>query len=162
MGSTKSKNDTTMISQYTLGQSLDALLSWLFGIVMLAAAIPHWENSYYFLGSVYAYKLVEPGVGQMTAMIMPLLQLFIAILLIARIYIEVIHLITMILFGVFFTVQLYAYLGSLDISCGCFGPQHSSQIGIVTLTFVGTLFVLAVVRFVCCRISVQSACKFQK
>ncbi len=56
---------------------LDALLSWVFGIVMLLAAMAHLENPYYFLGSVYAYKLVDPGLGQAVAMILPLLQLLI-------------------------------------------------------------------------------------
>jgi hypothetical protein len=134
----------------SFGKAFDFFVTILFGAVMLAAAIPHWENPYYFLGSVYAYKLTEPGMGQMTAAVMPLLQLIVGIGLILRIQVSAVHLTVLLLFGLFFGVQLFAYLGGLDISCGCFGPQHSSQIGIASLTFVGTLFLLAVVRLVCC------------
>ncbi len=132
--------------KYYVWHSLDAALTWCFGIVMLVAAIPHWENPYYFLGSVYAYKLVDPGLGLFTAMILPLTQLVLAVCFIARIYVNAAHLVAMLLFGVFVAVQSYAYFGGLDISCGCFGPQHSSMIGVPSLLFVGTLFLLAMVR----------------
>ncbi|MDR1926045.1 MAG: hypothetical protein LBQ66_16880 [Planctomycetaceae bacterium] len=128
---------------------IDSLLTWFFGIVMLAAAIPHWENPYYFLGSVYAYKLVDSGLGQSTAILLPTFQLIIAICLILRIHSDAAHAITMILFGVFFFVQAFAFYGGLDISCGCFGPQHSSTIGITSLMFIGFLFLFAVLRMVC-------------
>ncbi|GHT43678.1 hypothetical protein FACS189443_7240 [Planctomycetales bacterium] len=128
-------------------RTFDFFLTWFFGLVMLAAAIPHWENPYYFLGSVYSYNLTEPGLGQMTAVLLPLMQLIIAICFILRIQVDSTNTAAMILFGIFFGVQMFAFLGGLDISCGCFGPQHSSRIGIGTLSFVGMLFLLSAGRF---------------
>ena len=140
----------------SIWRSMDAVLTWCFGIVMLIAAIPHWENHYYFLGSVYAYKLVDPGIGQAVAMLLPLTQLVIAVCLIARIYVDVSSFIAMILFGVFLAVQAFAYFGGLDISCGCFGPQNSMPVGLSSVSFVGMLFGLAFLRIVavtiwCCN-----------
>ena len=136
----------------SLWRSADAVLTWGFGIVMLAAAIPHWENPYYFLGRVYAYKLVDPGMGQAVAVLLPLVQLVVAVCLIARIYVAVSSFIAMILFGIFLVVQSLAYFGGLEISCGCFGPQHSMPIGLASLSLVGALFGLAVLRSVCIAI----------
>ena len=104
------------------------------------------ENSYYFLGSIYAYKLVEPGIGQMVAIVLPLLQLVVAVLLIGRVFIDVANLITMVLFGVFAVVQSFAYLGGFDISCGCFGLGHNSPIGWFSLSLVYCLLVFSVIR----------------
>ncbi|MDR2651113.1 MAG: hypothetical protein LBC68_02185 [Prevotellaceae bacterium] len=114
---------------------------------MLVAAIPHLENPYYFLGSVYSYNLTESGVGQLVAILLPFIQLVIAVCFVLRVHVDSANIITMILFGVFFCVQLFAFLSGLDISCGCFGPQYSSSIGIGSLSFVGTLFILSVGRF---------------
>jgi len=124
----------------------DALLSWVFGIAMLLAAVPHLENSYYFLGSVYTYRLVEPGIGQMVAIVLPLMQLVVAVLLIGRVFIDAVNLIAMVLFGVFAFVQSYAYFGGLDISCGCWGPGSDSPIGWFSLSLVYGLLVLSLVR----------------
>jgi hypothetical protein len=87
---------------------------------MLIAAIPHWENPYYFLGSVYAYKLVDPGIGQMVAISLPFIQLVLAVLLLTRISIDTAHFACMFLFLCFAIVQTTAFLWGLDISCGCF------------------------------------------
>lgn len=130
----------------SLWYAFDALLSWVFGIVLLFAAIPHLENSYHFLGSVYAYKLVDPGIGQMVAMILPLMQLTIAVLLIGRIFVDTANFIVVILFGVFATVQSLAYFSDLGISCGCFGPEHDSPIGWSSLSLVYGLLTLSVIR----------------
>ena len=65
---------------------LDFLFSWIFGCVMILAAVPHLENPYYFLGSIYAYNIVEPGIGQVVAIVLPFLQLVVAVLLFGRIF----------------------------------------------------------------------------
>lgn len=126
--------------------AFDAFLSWGLGIVMLLAAVPHLENPYYFLGSVYAYRIVEPGIGQVVAMVLPLTQLTLAALLIGRVFINTANFIAMLLFGVFTVVQSLAYFGGLDISCGCFGPENSMPVNFFSISFVGTLFVLSFLR----------------
>jgi hypothetical protein len=140
----------TVSGKRSMMQTFDFLLTWFFGLVMLAAAIPHWENPYYFLGSVYSYNLTEPGLGQSAAVLLPLIQLLIVVCFILRVQVDSANIAATVLFGVFFCVQLFAFLGGLDISCGCFGPQHSSRIGTGTLSFVGVLFLLSASRTAFC------------
>jgi hypothetical protein len=129
-----------------IGHVPDAVLSWFFGAVLLVSGIPHWSNPYYFLGSVFGYSLVDPGVGQVVAMVLPTLQLILAVCLIGRICLDAAHLIVTVMFGCFVTVQGLAYFRGLEISCGCFGPCQETPIGLTSLLFVGALFVLSVAR----------------
>ena len=154
---TRTVEKNTAKNDKVFWHSADAFLAWVFGIAMLLAAVPHLENSYYFLGSIYAYRLVDPGIAQMTAMVLPLMQLVIAIMLIGRVLVDAANFIAMGFFGVFSVVQSLAYFGGLDISCGCFGPQLSTQIGWTSLSLVYSLFILSVIRnavsfFICTRV----------
>ena len=126
--------------------SFDAIVTWVLGLSFLIAGFPHWSNSYYFLGSVYAYKLVEPGVGQMVAMGMPIIQLTLALCFLTRTFLDASHLATLFLLACFATVQTSAALRGLDISCGCFGPGHDSSIGWFSLSLVYGLLVLSLMR----------------
>ncbi|MDR0705657.1 MAG: hypothetical protein LBF88_11795 [Planctomycetaceae bacterium] len=140
----------------SIGSSLDSLLTWIFGIVMLIAAIPHWENPYYFLGSVYAYKIVDSGIGQMVAISLPFIQLVLAVLLLTRILTNAAHWVSMFLFSCFAVVQTVSFLRGLDISCGCFGPNHETTIGFQTLFLVYTLLFLSVIRNLLCLFKTRS------
>lgn len=126
--------------------TFDTVVTWIFGLTFLIAGFPHWSNPYYFLGSVYAYKLVEPGVGQMIAMGMPIIQLVLALCFLTRTFLDASHLVTLFLLSCFATVQTTAYIRGLDISCGCFGPGHESTIGWFTLSIVYGLLVLSLIR----------------
>ena len=124
----------------------DSIVTWIFGVVFLISGVPHWGNSYFFLGSVYAYKLVDPGIGQMVAIGMPLIQLVLAICFLTRTFLDAAHLGTLFLFFCFATVQSQAYLRGFDISCGCFGPDHDTTIGWQTLSIIYGLLILSIIR----------------
>lgn len=124
----------------------DHAVTWILGVTLLIAGIPHWSNSYYFLGSVYAYKLVGPGIGQMVAMTLPLIQLVLALCLLSRTFRDAAHLGALFLFLCFATVQSSAYLRGLDISCGCFGPGNDEPIGWFSLSIVYGLLILSFTR----------------
>ena len=124
----------------------DLIVTWIFGAILLISAFPHWQNPYYFLGSVYGYKLVDPGIGQITAMALPVVQLGLAFFLLTRTLLNAAHLVTLGLFFCFATVQTTAYLRGLDITCGCFGPGHESTIGPVSLSFIFSLLALSILR----------------
>lgn len=140
----------------------DVVVTWVFGLVFLVAGFPHWSNPYYFLGSVYAYKLVEPGVGQLVAMSLPIIQLVLALCFLTRTFLDASHIATLFLLICFASVQTTAFLGGLDISCGCFGPNSDSQIGWSTLSLVYGLLALSVIRNVVClfRPWQKSTCSF--
>ena len=130
----------------TFKNSFDVLITWVFGLTFLIAGFPHWTNPYYFLGSVYAYQLVGPGVGQVIAMTMPIIQLVLALCFLTRMFLDASHVATLFLLTCFVTVQTSAAVRGLDISCGCFGPRHDSPIGWFSLSLVYGLLVLSVIR----------------
>lgn len=134
-------------NRYTVFRNtFDAIVTWTFGLAFLIAGFPHWSNAYYFLGSVYAYKLVEPGIGQIIAMSMPIIQLVLALCFLTRTFLDASHLVTLFLLIGFATVQTSALVRGLDISCGCWGPGHDSQIGWFSLSLVYGLLTLSAIR----------------
>jgi putative oxidoreductase len=134
----------------------DDFASWVLGVALLLSGIPHFGNPYYFLGSVYAYDLVGPGVGQLVAMVLPVLQLLLAACLITRLFRSGAHLIVLpMLFG-FALLQTSAKLRGLDIACGCFGPGEET-IGWLSLSVVYCLLGVSVVRNVACGLSLRKA-----
>jgi len=130
----------------TLKNSFDWIATWIIGLAFLVAGFPHWSNAYYFLGSVYAYKLVEPGIGQIIAMTMPVIQLVLALCFLTRTFLDASHLATLFLLICFVTVQTSALVRGLDISCGCFGPGHDTTIGWFSLSLVYGLLALSLIR----------------
>jgi len=134
------------VSKMNHFEIFDGIVSWTLGISLVVAAIPHLENPYYFLGSVYAYQMVSPWIGQFVVMILPVLQLILAVCLIGRFFIDAANFLTLGCFLVFATVQTSAAVRGLDISCGCFGPGHDSSIGWFSLSLVYGLLVLSLIR----------------
>jgi hypothetical protein len=132
--------------KFSFAKFFDHFVTWTFGIVFLLSGIPHWGNPYFFLGSVYAYKLVNPGIGQIAAIGMPLIQLTFAVCFLTRTFLDAAHLGTLFLFLCFAAVQSIAWFRGLDISCGCFGPAHDTIIGWQTLCIIYLLLVLSIIR----------------
>lgn len=124
----------------------DAVLSWGLGAALLVGSIPHLNNPYLFLSSVYAYDLFDVRVGQFVAMFLPTLELVVAITLIAQIWSDAAHLICFALLSCFVTIQSAAYIRGLGISCGCFGPCNETPIGVISLSVPAGLLVLSAVR----------------
>ncbi|MDR1383760.1 MAG: hypothetical protein LBJ67_07945, partial [Planctomycetaceae bacterium] len=56
------------------------------------------------------------------------------------------HLTAFIMLALFVAVQTTAYFRGLNISCGCFGPEHDTVIGWFTLSIVYLLFILSLAR----------------
>jgi hypothetical protein len=133
-------------TKFSFVKGVDRLVTWIFGIVFLFSGIPHWGNPYFFLGSVYAYKLVNPGIGQTAAIGMPLIQLMFAVCFLTRTFLDAAHLGTLFLFLCFAAVQSSAWFRGLDISCGCFGPGHDATIGWQTLSIIYSLLALSLAR----------------
>ena len=136
----------TTTNKFTIYKnSFDVIATWIIGLSFLLSGFPHWSNSYYFLGSIYAYKLVDPGIGQIMAMSMPIIQLVLALCFLTRTFLDAAHLATMFMLISFATVQTSAWVRGLDISCGCFGPGHDSSIGWFSLSLVYSLLALSLV-----------------
>lgn len=130
----------------TLLEVYDSLTSWILGLAFLLAGLSHFGNPYFFLGSVYGYRLVDPGLGQMVAMTLPVIQLIAAVCLLSRLFFDAAHISALFLLTCFAAVQSIAYIRGLDISCGCFGPNQESSIGIASLSLVYVLLFLSLTR----------------
>jgi hypothetical protein len=124
----------------------DGIISWMIGMALIFSAVPHLGNPYFFLGSVYAYQMLAPGLGQIIAIILPVMQLLVAVCLIGRVFLNAAHLAAFVMLTTFVVVQSTAFLRGLNISCGCFGPEHDTPIGWFTLSLIVLLFTLSVVR----------------
>jgi hypothetical protein len=143
---TKQPENLSAPIKFSFVKFFDHFVTWIFGIAFLLSGIPHWGNPYFFLGSVYAYKLVNPGIGQIAAIGMPLIQLTFAVCFLTRTFLDAAHLGTLFLFLCFAAVQSIAWFRGLDISCGCFGPGHDATIGWQTLFIIYSLLILSIIR----------------
>jgi len=137
-------------------RDFDDLVSWILGIALLLSGIPHVGNPYYFLSSVYAYDLVGPGIGQLVAMVLPILQLLLVACLITRFFRPGAHLIVLPMLLGFALLQTLARLRGLDIGCGCFGPDED-RIGWFSLTIIYSLLTLSILRNVAYGIALRNA-----
>ena len=136
-----------------IAYSYQLIVSLFIAGVFLVSSLPHLTNSYYFLSSVFQYKLVGATVGELTAIVLPFLQLCVSICLLTRIYVGGSLLVSSGLFLVFTIIHASVVVRSMSISCGCFGPSHTSPIGIGSVLFVGALFVLSLSGYVCFFVS---------
>ena len=82
---------TTRVERFVV---FDATVSWLLG-VSLVAVTPHLGNPYFFLGSVYSYRLVGPGIAEIVAMVFPFLEVVLAACLITNLFRGAAHSITL-------------------------------------------------------------------
>ncbi len=137
-------------------RDFDNLASWILGVALLLSGIPHLGNPYYFLSSVYAYDLIGPGLGQLVAMVLPILQLLLAACLITRFFRPGAHLIVLPMLLGFAILQTSAKLRGLDIGCGCFGPDEDT-IGWFSLTIIYSLLTLSILRNITCGMSLRNA-----
>jgi len=133
---------------FRLCTTTDAVASWIMGTSLIFSSIPHLTNPYYFLGTIYSYRLIGPGVGQFVAIVLPWLQVVLGICLVTHLLHHSAHTLTMGVLVIFVAVQASALLRQLDISCGCFGVRHEAKIDGATLMTTGALLMLSFARFV--------------
>ena len=117
-------------------------VSFLLGVWLLFASLPHILNPYYFLGTVYSYEILTPNAAVCVAEILPFCQATIGICLVARVFIFVSHVFAAGLFLVFFGAQTYLRFVVGSSVCGCFGPRNE--------TLEGFSYYLLIVAFSLC------------
>jgi hypothetical protein len=120
-----------------LAYVVERLVALGLALVFLRSASAHLANPYYFLSTVYSYKLtgIEPGIG--VALILPFLQFVIAACLLAGWWLRESYVIAFLLFSMFATAQTISLTRGQTISCGCFGASESLPIGAYTFALAG-------------------------
>jgi len=119
----------------------------LLGVVLIASAGFHINNSVAFYESVMNYRLVDPWVGTLIAGMLPVFQFLLGTWLILGLHPTMTTAMSAVLFAVFAVAQLSAYLRGLEIGCGCFGPE-SGLVSVSSISMAALLCFLAVLVFV--------------
>ncbi|HTM53290.1 MAG TPA: MauE/DoxX family redox-associated membrane protein [Pirellulales bacterium] len=136
---------TASAGLWRFAEPLEIAARVLLGFVLLLSAFAHLGNPYFFLTSVYQYQLVSPRVGQLAAMMLPML--LVGICLVARVMVGGALILASALLAVFMSAQAWAYANGLNMSCGCFGSS-TEMVGASTLVRVAAIFGIAVIALV--------------
>jgi Methylamine utilisation protein MauE len=107
------------------------------------------SNPYHFLSSVYSYELVGPGLGRFCAMVLPPLQLVLAVCFVVRRFVGGAFLVSSMLLAIFTVAQVSVLARGLEIGCGCFGAAVRSPVGGESLTLVGFLLFCSLSGLAC-------------
>jgi putative oxidoreductase len=124
------------------------LFAFVLATVLLRSAVSHAGNSYYFLSTVYSYKMVGIGFGRVVAAILPTIQMTLAICFLLAWWPRSTFLVSGVLFCGFCIAQISALQRGLNISCGCFGAGESLTIGPNTVALAGCGVFLSILGFV--------------
>ncbi len=138
-------------------RALERIFAWCLAFMLLASSFAHLGNPYYFLSTVYSYRLTGIVLGEAVGLILPYVQLVLAACLVMRRWTAEAYLLGTVMFATFLAAQA-AVLGRGDtIPCGCFGPSDDSAIGIQSLLVAGLGAVLTVAGWLCATVYLRTA-----
>ena len=100
---------------------VDLLGRWLISLVFFVAAVPKLFAVNEFAAVIDAYSILPDVLLLPTAVVLPLLEIFLAVGLIFNRFKSKIGVALMLLFFIF--LLSYSIWQGLDIDCGCFGPE---------------------------------------
>ena len=86
---------------------------------------------YVFAGMIDNYGVVSPSVSEVTARVLPPLEVVLGVALLAGVYRKVSSAAAVFFLLPFFALMLWAYARGMKIDCGCFGPGQT--LGLRTL-----------------------------
>jgi uncharacterized membrane protein YphA (DoxX/SURF4 family) len=95
-------------------------------LIFFYAAIEKIIDSQAFAIAIYYYQLMPDFAINLMALVLPMLEMFLAVSLVSGIYLRGASLISSLLFLVFATALSINLARGLDISCGCFGKSSGT------------------------------------
>ncbi len=117
---------------------IERVLAMWVCFLLFRSAFAHVGNPYQFLSAVCGYQMGGRDFALATAMILPFLQLIVAVALVLRIYHAEAWCCGFFTFLGFVAVQVRVLVRGDVISCGCFGENDSQMVGWRTLTVAGS------------------------
>ncbi len=100
---------------------------WILGIVFIYASYDKILNPAEFASAVYNYHILPDFLINLTALILPWLELFLGISLISGLFLSGSILICNLLLIMFTAALIFNLYRGLDISCGCFSTSPGEQ-----------------------------------
>lgn len=101
------------------------IFRFVIGCVFIMAAIPKIVDPLLFSKSIEAYQILPTYLVNITAMIVPWLELFVGIFLIIGFLLKGSALLSVAMFSAFSILIGIALFRGLSINCGCFGNMES-------------------------------------
>ena len=127
-----------------VAREFEWLCRLIVGGIFIWSGAAHLANPYYLLSTVYQYELTSAPLGAMVASYLPFFELLLATCLLSNACPRPVWLVTAVLLLTFVAVQISARSRGLNISCGCFSPEISRPIDVVSISFTAGLSVLAI------------------
>jgi hypothetical protein len=133
---------------FTVIGAVERLIAIAMALVLLRSAFAHLGNPYYFLSTVYSYELTGIQAGKWIALILPFVQMTVAVCLLARWWAPAAYALGFLLFWMFLSAQLLIVGRGLQIDCGCFGASQTLIVGRTTILEAGTFAALSMFGWV--------------
>ncbi len=100
---------------------LDLLGRWIISLIFFAAAVPKLSDVHGFAATIGAYDILPQSFLLPTAIVLPILEIILAVGLLFNWLKSKIGVVLLLLF--FIILLTYSIWLGLDIDCGCFGPE---------------------------------------
>lgn len=112
------------------------------GLVLAFSGFAHLQNPFLFLDSLLAYDIIDGKLAWSTAVLLPFLEIGLAVLWFSNLRVKSAALPTIVMFGAFLLAQLSVIIRGITIDCGCFGGVIKREVGFGSVFFL-VLLVLA-------------------
>ncbi|MBW2557344.1 MAG: DoxX family membrane protein [Deltaproteobacteria bacterium] len=99
---------------------------WILGIVFIYASLHKILYPAAFAEAVYRYQILPDWLVNLTALVLPWLELFLGVFLIIGLWMPGAVVISNLLFIIFMSALSYNMARGLDISCGCFSTSPTA------------------------------------
>lgn len=120
-----------------------------FGSLFLANGLSKIEQPYDFLATIYSYGLFGPNLSYFFALVLPWIELTLAIFLFADLALGGAFLVTSVLLAAFVLAKAFAVHRALKIGCGCQIIAVGDVVGIDDVLVTSTIFAVACVGYWC-------------
>lgn len=117
------------------------------GLLLLSSAIVKIMDPYAFLSIVYRYEMVGPQAGVAVALVVPAIELALAICLLANVMLLGASLTVSAISFIFLVAQSLAMHAGLHISCGCFSVREFEPISAYTITRAAIIWLISAAWF---------------
>lgn len=126
-------------------------LRLLLGAVFLYASYDKILNPEAFSEAVYNYQVLPDALVNLTALVLPWLELLLGVFLIAGIWLPGVTVTSTVLLGLFISALVFNQIRGLDVHCGCFSTD-TSEGPAGALTVMRDLLFLAVSIYLTCYV----------